>query len=511
MMPHSAASLAWEPPVAESTLPAIAFDAVFTPNHFHEAADLIVGELDAYLADPSIRGLSLRHPIELLQQARELMSTDNRTSSKNTLDLTRLRKIIRLYIETGIQVHSPGVMGRQFSGIIPLAGLVDMVGTIVNQPSSFYEAGQLPNVAEHLLGLEFAKLLGWDEDRFDMVSTSGGSLANLTAILCARNKYLPQVWNQGLARGTKQGIPAIALGANAHYSISRAAGIMGIGEEQIIRIPLNADYKIDPVQAAVHLDAAKENGLNVFCLVAAAGSTNTGGFDDFEALAGIAQKHDCWLHVDAAHGGSLLLSDSLRSQYLKGLEKADSFIIDAHKMLFVPSLCTLLFYKNKAYSKQAFRQKASYVFEDEPDVFTLFEGAGKNFECTKRPAIMNLWVSWAMYGRRLFADKIEYLCALTAAFHQMLGQQPDFTTLHAPESNILCFRYTPHPMSDRDSDRLQILIRDRIKADGVFFISKTDIDEVSVLRVVFMNHKITLAHCGMLLSKIRELTADIAP
>lgn len=482
------------------------FESAFTSEHFSESASIIISQLEAYLADDSIRGLNLKNPIELTREARTLMSDSH--DSIPFFDREKLRGIVDLYIKTGIQVHSAGVMGRQFSGILPLGGLIDMIGTIVNQPSSFYEAGQLPNVAEHILAEEFGKLIGWDHTRSDMVSTSGGSLANLTAILSARNKRYPHVWSKGCGKLENKGLPAIAIGANGHYSITRAVGILGIGEEQIVRLPLNDAFQIDIQRVVPTLEQAKQDGLDVFCIVAVAGSTNTGSFDPLEELAEIASRYDCWLHVDGAHGGSLLLSDQLRPR-LKGIEKVDSFIIDAHKMLFVPSPCTLLFYKDKANSKIAFRQQASYVFEDEPNIYSLFDGAEKNFECTKRPSIMNLWVSWALYGPKLFAEKIEYLCDMGLRFHKLLLQQSDFTTLHQPEANIVCFRYTPHFMSNDRLDKLQIAIRDSIKSDGTYFISKTDIDQVSALRVVFMNHKTTLQHGRMLLDKIRELAPTL--
>src|SRR6185295_7490794 len=126
---------------------------------------------------------------------------------------------------------------------------------------------------------------------------------------------------------------------------------------------------------------------------------------------------------------------------LKGIEKVDSLAWDAHKMMFVPAACTLLFYKDKEKSYGAFRQEASYVFEKAPDTYTEFDSAEKNFECTKRPLIMSLWALWTLYGRALFADKIEYLCQLTGQAYQILRDQADFATIHQPESNILCFRY----------------------------------------------------------------------
>ncbi|MGR9054134.1 MAG: pyridoxal phosphate-dependent decarboxylase family protein [Gammaproteobacteria bacterium] len=416
-----------------------------------------------------------------------------------------LSEILDLYISTGIQVHSPGYMGRQFSGVIPLAGVVDFVSSIVNQPSSFYEAGQLPNVVERIMADELNRFIGYEPDRFAMVTTSGGSLANMTAILAARNDKFPQFWSAGaasLSRGELQ--PAIAVGEDVHYSISRAAGILGIGEDRIVRLPIDRDKRICIDQVVPILESAEQRGLKVFCMVASAGTTSVGAFDRLDMLADIAGERNIWLHVDGAHGASLLVSDKHR-QKLKGIDKVDSFAWDAHKMMFMPAMCTLLFYKNKEKSFGAFHQEASYVFEKHPDIYTEFDNAERNFECTKRPMIMSLWVTWTLYGKKIFSDKIEYLCQMADWAYQVLTEASDFATLHRPEANILCFRYIPSNFSvDISLSDFQLAIRNKIRADGKFFISKVNIDGETALRVVFMNHETSLEHFRLLLDDIRK-------
>lgn len=474
---------------------------VFEADLFGEQIEIAATQLQAYLKDSSIRGINLINPSILLKAARTLMTKEE--NSIATFDKERLKSIIDLYIKTGIQVHSPGYMGRQFSGVVPLAGVFDLVSSILNQPSSFYEAAQLPNVAERIMANELNRFIGFDKDKFTMITTSGGSLANLTALLAARNDKLPGVWAKGIASSSQEGIPAIAVSENAHYSVTRAAGILGIGEDHIVKLPVNnaKQINIDKVQTA--LDSAKQKGLNVFCLVASAGTTSIGAFDSIDELAEITRKNNIWLHVDGSHGASLLVSDKLRHK-LKGIEKADSLAWDAHKMMFVPSPCSLLFYREKEKSYGAFHQEASYVFEKHEDIYTEYDSAEKNFECTKRPMIMNLWVLWAIYGRALFSEKIEYLCHLCMDTYMLLDKESDFETIHQPESNILCFRYKPQNAKDCLIPDYQVEIRNRIRENGLFFISKVDINNESALRVVFMNHQINTDHFNQLLNEIRK-------
>ncbi len=159
---------------------------VFDPQLFRKNGEMVISKLENYLADSSIRGLALTDPSVLLQTAKDLMTSEIEDEEK-------LGAIIDLYIRTGIQVHSPGYMGRQFSGVIPLASIIDFISSTVNQPSSFYEAAQLPNVVERIMAQELNQFIDWEPERFTMVTTSGGSLANLTALLAARNDKFPQI------------------------------------------------------------------------------------------------------------------------------------------------------------------------------------------------------------------------------------------------------------------------------------------------------------------------------
>ncbi|MFJ5119802.1 pyridoxal phosphate-dependent decarboxylase family protein [Kitasatospora sp. NPDC088548] len=493
-------------PIAATTLWAGTLAEVFDARLFRASTESVASRLEKHLADVAIRGLELTDPEILTKTARGLMTPERDRIA--AFDEERLSAIVDLYVRTGIQVHSPGAMGRQFSGVIPLAGVVDFVSSVVNQPSSFYEAGQLPNVAERIMAEELNRFIGWEPDSFAMVTTSGGSLANLTALLAARNKHFPDYWSQGGGALAGRPRPAIAVGADVHYSVSRAAGVMGIGDEQLVRLPLDADQRICLDRARAALAEAERRGLEVFCLVASAGTTAVGAFDPIDGLADLAREKGIWLHVDGAHGASLLVSDKLRGK-LGGIEKADSLTWDAHKMMFVPAPCTLLFYRDKRDSLGAFRQQASYVFDEQPDIYTALDSGDKNFECTKRPMIMPLWALWSIHGRALFAEKIEYLCQLTEDIHRILVDEPDFEPVHRPEANILCFRHLPDGLGENEVHRLQLDIRNRLKIQGNFFISKVDIDGVAALRVVMMNHRTTTEHFRMLLGEIRRAGYDL--
>jgi L-2,4-diaminobutyrate decarboxylase len=296
--------------------------------------------------------------------------------------------------------------------------------------------------------------------------------------------------------------PAVAISEDAHYSLDKAVGILGIGKQQIVKLPTDSKRKIDMTQARIVLERAKEKGLDVFVIVATAGTTPVGAFDPIDELADLAHERGVWLHVDGAHGASWLLSEKLRGR-LKGIEKADSITWDAHKTMFVPPLCTLLFYKDRAKSYNAFHLDPTYIFDKETSPYLEYDGAVRTFECTKRPAIMNLWFLWSLYGPSLFSALLERTHEQAIAFYRLLKSTNDFVALHQPECNIVSFKYTPPGIEEDQLSLFSEMIRERVLRRGSYCISKLKIDNATVLRVVFSNPLITLKHCKSLLSEIR--------
>ncbi len=490
-----------QPQLVEELDPSSNFQDAFDAQILKKATSVAIEKLKDNISNSNPRGLKLLSPDKLMTLV-EAFAKRNSTSSA-LLDTQLLEEIIDLYTATGIPVYSTGYMGRQFSGVIPITGLTDLLTSMMSQPSSFYESAQLPSMVEKVIAKEFGDLLGWKHGTYDMVTTSGGSLANITAILTARNSKIPDFTNFKIKRKT---IPAIAVSADVHYSIKRAVGILGIGENQIIPLPINDKGQICMSQAENTLLEAENNGYHVFCLVATAGTTVVGAIDPLEELTALCKQKDYWFHIDGAHGGSFLVSDTLRSR-LKGIELADSFALDAHKTMFLPASCTLLFYKDIASPKKTFYKEASYIFENESNNF---DGGEKSFECTKRPMIMNLWIPWVLYGKEIFAQKLEALCNIAMQAYNELTIASDFECLHQPQTNILCFRYQSEDAQYMEGFDFQIAIRNKIKEEGKFFISKVEVQGKTALRVVFMNHEINIEHFRSLLDEIRSIGQKIA-
>ncbi|MCA9055708.1 MAG: hypothetical protein KDA75_17835, partial [Planctomycetaceae bacterium] len=227
----------------------------------------------------------------------------------------------------------------------------------------------------------------------------------------------------------------------------------------------------------------------------------------------VCERHRVWLHVDAAHGGGAIFSPRYRS-LLDGLERADSFICDAHKMLFVPALCAFIFYKQRDHRFAAFQQDAPYLYDPSaPGAIAEFDSGLATLECTKRAAAFGLWGLWSLFGPDLFTDLVETTFDLGRRFWELLRETDDFQPLHEPQCNIVCFRYVPAKLQDAPLEtigRFNRDIRRRLIESGRFYIVQTNINGVAALRLTVMNPLTTEDDLRQLLAAIRDIGRTVA-
>ena len=449
------------------------------------------------------------HPVIRTQSPQDLVERATEYLDGGTLeyrsheDVTlRARAMVQEILSSTTQLHSPNCMGHQVNPPIPIAGAFTGLGGVLNPGLAIFEMGQFIAALERALIAKLGRLVGWPEGNYDGIITNGGTLANLTAILTARNKKFPHIFTKGIGASR----PALLVGADSHYSISRAAGVLGFGTAQVIKIPLDGKRRMNPKHLAEKFESAVQMGLEPFAIVAAAGSTPFGAFDPLEEIGKFAKLKELWLHVDGAHGGPFLFSQK-HKHLLQGIESADSITWDAHKTMFVPSLCTFLLYKEKRDSYLSFQQDAPYIFGD-GEQRAAFDAGLRTFECTKGPIALPVWALWSLFSEKLFAELIEKVLGATATLYEMVEAAPDFKALHIPECNIFCFRYLPTKLkenSEENRDQLQRRLRESIVADGRFYITGTVIDGEYALRVTVSNPATEREHFASLLEKIRSL------
>jgi L-2,4-diaminobutyrate decarboxylase len=441
-------------------------------------------------------------PPDNLQRAGEILRAGTVPESASALS-DRFAELLRLPLERGHNLLHPRYLGHQVPAPIPLAGLFQSLGTVLNHVMAIYEMGPWATAVERALVELWGERVGLQPGTFAGLVTNGGSLANLTALLTARNVVFPEVWQQGFARN--QPLPVLLVQADAHYCIARSAGILGLGTQQIIKVPLDARRRMDISALRQLLEEQQVRGVPVLAVVATAGATPIGAFDPLEPIADLCEEFSVWLHVDAAHGGAVAFSEKYKP-LLAGLERADSFICDAHKTLFVPALCAFVFYKNREHRFEAFRQEAPYLFDPSAPGMAEFDSGMLTVECTKQALTYGLWGLIATCGAGVLGDVIESTFDLTRTFYELLQAAPDFVPLHEPQCNILTFRYVPERAREwslTEVGELNRRIRRELLESGRFYIVQTNLNGAGALRCCLMNPLTTPSEVADLLESIR--------
>ena len=416
----------------------------------------------------------------------------------------RVRDLVGEILARGQNLHSPRYIGHQVPASVPVAGLFDAVGSVTNPPMAIYEMGPFASAAEAACVAALGEKLGFPPGTFAGFVTHGGSLANTTCMLTARNVRLGDSWEDGVPREGPR--PVIVAHGESHYCLMRAGGVLGMGTRQVLKTPLDDRRRTDPAGLDRMLYELREDGVPVVAVAAGSCATPVGAFDDLNAVADVCERYGVWLHVDAAHGGAAAFSPTHR-HLLAGIERADSVIWDAHKMLFVPALCAFVFYKNRAHRFEAFRQDAPYLFDPTDPGLAEHDSGMKTLECTKRAAALGLWGTWATFGERLFTDLVDVTFALARSLYEKLDAAEDFVPLNDPQCNIVSFRHLPDSL-DAGDDAAVSRFHQRLRTDlirsGRFYVTPTKKDGVAALRCTCMNPLTTEDHLDELLDELRR-------
>lgn len=329
---------------------------------------------------------------------------------------------------------TPSTSGRRFfnqlfAGRDEAALLGELVAVIANTSPYTFKAAGAQVLAERALIAHMGQKVGWAS--CGGLFTPGGSLSNFAAMVVARNERLEGVRETGL-----DGRPvAMYISAEAHYSMPKNAGMLGIGRRNVRSVETDDDGRM----LASALDAAirKDIGAGVVPLmvVATSGTTVQGAFDPLDALADVTRSHGVWLHVDGAFGGTLLLSDEHR-HLLRGSELADSFTWDAHKMMGVPLTCSVALFRDPEMPQKHFDETATYLFQRDD---ATYNPGQSSLQCGRRNDALKLWTAWQRHGDAGYARRIERQFALAAYAKSVIEAEPRFRLVKRPQSINLCF------------------------------------------------------------------------
>jgi L-2,4-diaminobutyrate decarboxylase len=363
-------------------------------------------------------------------------------------------------IASSTRLHARRFVGHQVATPLPAAALCDLVASFMNNGMAVYEMGPAATAMERAVLRWMASAAGLPAETSSGVLTSGGSIGNLTALLAARQAQAKRLGFDAWRRGLKSGPQLVVLVAEtAHYSVARAARILGLGDDGVVSVDIDASLRMIPAALETAIADVRKRKREPIAVIASAGSTAVGAIDPLEEIADVCAREKLWMHVDGAHGASLLLSNGHRDK-LRGIERADSIVWDAHKLMMMPALVTAVLFREAAAGAGAFAQDAGYLFDDADagdDV------GRRTIECTKRMMSLKLYACLRAFGTQLFADHVDRCCALATSLAEKVRARGG-DVLAAPSMNIVCFR--PRGKSGGEVAG----IRKRILDDGRFYV-----------------------------------------
>ncbi|MGO2083064.1 pyridoxal phosphate-dependent decarboxylase family protein [Vagococcus sp.] len=374
--------------------------------------------------------------------------------------------------------------------------LGDLINLFYNPNASGWYPSSGTACIEHSLINWLCEQAGYSDDASG-IFVSGGSIANLTAAIAARdNKLKPDDISKGVAYISNQ----------AHHSVNKALHIIGIPEERIHRLETTADLKIsyDDLERQIEID--QEKGFKPFLVMATAGTTNAGVIDPIEKLAEVSQRHNLWLHIDGAFGASLLLSKTHKNQ-LKGIELADSITWDAHKWLFQTYSCAMLLVKHRSTLLNSFSNRPEYLEDAHQADRTDFWDLG--IELSRPARGIKLWLTLQTLGTKKISEQIDYGIALAEFTETQIRQTKHWEIMTPAQTAIINWRYNNPKFTDAELNKINTQLSEKMTHSGYAQVLTTKLAGKTVLRMCTLSPLTTETDIVKTIEKLNQWASEI--
>jgi aromatic-L-amino-acid/L-tryptophan decarboxylase len=293
---------------------------------------------------------------------------------------------------------------------------------------------------------------------------------------------------------------------HAHSSIDKGALALGIGLENVVKIPVDERFRMLPDALAAAIAADRAQGFLPLACVATVGTTSTSSIDPVPAIAEICRREQVWLHVDGAYGGTLAIVPEYR-YVLDGVEGADSLVVNPHKWLFTPFDCSAFFIKRPEILRRAFSLVPEYLVTREQDDVVNYMDYG--VQLGRRFRALKLWMIIRAFGTDGLADRLRDHCALARTLAAWIRKNDDWQLMAPVPFALVCFRYAPRGMANEEADRLNEQIMHAVNDAGDVFLSHTKLDGRFTLRVSIGNLRTEERHVELAWRRLREAAATV--
>lgn len=417
----------------------------------------------------------------------------------------------------------PRFFGYVASPSTPVGAFADLLASALNANVTSWRSAPAPAEIEKTVVRWLSTLVGYGEDAHGLL-TSGGSMANLNALLVAHRSRAPegQVSRRGLWSSSQP--MTIYASDQVHMSIPKAADVLGLGREQVRLVKSDERFRLDVRSLGEMIEADIGRGLVPFCVVASAGTVNTGAVDSLAEIARVAATYRLWFHVDGAYGalGSL---DERKRPLFEGLERADSVSLDPHKWLYAPVDCGCLLFRDPLKARRAFlTDDADYIKVQEETTDESFAFWDYGIELSRRFRALKIWMMLCYYGARRIRAAISDDNDLAAYLAERVRASEDFELLAPVDLSICCFRFVPPAVRaalheaetaerehlNAELDQLNAALMHRVQRGGRAYLSNVTLNGSYGLRACIVNFRTTRADIDLTLDVVREAAREIS-
>jgi aromatic-L-amino-acid decarboxylase len=463
----------------------------------------------------NIQGLPVFPESEALERLSEIRDASLPLEGE---DLERIFEDCRLIVAGSRHNGHPRFYGYVASPSTPVGAYADLLASALNQNVTSWRSSPAATEVEQLVVRWLGQLVGYADASHGLL-TSGGSLANLTALLMAQRAHAPQ----DVARKGLQALESpmtVYASRQMHLSIPKAADVLGIGREQVRIVETDEAFRMDVRALRERIEADLSAGnVKPFCIAASAGTVNTGAVDPLEEIAGVAEEYGLWFHVDGAYG-ALAALDSERRALFRGMERADSLSLDAHKWLYSPVDCGCLLFRDAARARAAVApSEADYIKVHEVEEREAFAFWDYGIELSRRFRALKVWMLLRYYGARRLGEAIAKDNATALYMAEAVGSSEDLELLAPVTLSICCFRYVPEALRERlrgarSAEALETVEREiddtnerimhRIQRGGRAYLSNATLRGRFSLRACITNFRTTRADIDATLDAVRD-------
>jgi aromatic-L-amino-acid/L-tryptophan decarboxylase len=393
---------------------------------------------------------------------------------------------------------APTFFGYVQSPPTPVGVVADLLASAADQNVTAWRSAPAAGHIERLTLRWLGQLVGFDDEAAGLM-VSGGSAANLTALLAAvRTHAAPDADRRALV---------VYVSQEGHFSIVKAAAALGL---PVRRLPVDRAWRLDVSALRDAIPADTREGLQPLCVVASAGTTATGAVDPLDQAAEVAAGHGLWFHVDGAYGAPAAVVPT-QSERFHGIDRADSLAIDAHKWLYAPVDCSALLVHDVETTARAFGGAADdYVRVLGAEADEAFAFWDHGLELSRRFRALKLWMTLRHYGARRLAEAIENDIAMAAHLGSLVEDSDDLELLSPPSLSICTFRHVPPGMAESDLDAHNERLLGVLQRDGRAYLSNAAVGGHLALRACVTNYRTTRAHIDRTVDLVREHGAALA-